>query len=182
MKHTLVVGGTGMLSGATLWLLDQGYHVSIIARNADRMNRLIEKKRFKNRVTPILVDYKNSDELKKKVELAIRQNGNIDLVVAWIHSNAKNAFEIITKEVSRNNHQWELFHVLGSSSDVAQIRKKAPVRGNCLYHQIQLGFVLEGTHSRWLTNKEISDGVIEAIMKREKIHIIGQIEPWDKRP
>jgi short-subunit dehydrogenase len=62
MKHALVVGGTGMLAEVSLWLLENGYHVSIIARNMDRMNRLIEKKRFKSRVTPILVDYKNSDE------------------------------------------------------------------------------------------------------------------------
>ncbi|MFA1819704.1 hypothetical protein ACDX78_05815 [Virgibacillus oceani] len=68
MKHAAVVGGTGMLSGSSLWLLENGYHVSIIARNADRMNRLMEKTSFQSRVTPILVDYKNSDELKKKVD------------------------------------------------------------------------------------------------------------------
>ncbi|MGY3190168.1 hypothetical protein ACVWXS_004902 [Lysinibacillus sp. TE18511] len=37
MRHALVVGGTGMLSGVSLWLLNQGYHVSIIARNSDCM-------------------------------------------------------------------------------------------------------------------------------------------------
>ena len=182
MKHAVVVGGTGMLSGSSLWLLDNAYHVSIIARNANRMNRLIEKTSFQSRVTSVLVDYKNSDELKEKVDATIKQNGNIDLVVAWIHSIAKDAFGIITEAVSNNNREWELYHVLGSSSDIDLMKRKIPVPDNCLYHHVQLGFVMEDAHSRWLTHKEISDGVIEAIEQPERIHTIGQIEPWEKRP
>ena len=52
MKHALVVGGTGMLSGVSLWLLDQGYHVSIIARNSDRMKNLIEQTDLDSHITP----------------------------------------------------------------------------------------------------------------------------------
>lgn len=33
MKHALVVGGTGMLADVSIWLVNQGYQVSIIARN-----------------------------------------------------------------------------------------------------------------------------------------------------
>ena len=33
MKHVLVVGGSGMLADVSLWLNNQGYHVSVIARN-----------------------------------------------------------------------------------------------------------------------------------------------------
>lgn len=40
-----------MLARASLWLLDQGYHVSIIARNPGRMDQLIEQTNFKNLVT-----------------------------------------------------------------------------------------------------------------------------------
>ncbi|MEI3614974.1 hypothetical protein [Pseudogracilibacillus sp. SO30301A] len=66
MKHALVIGGTGMLSGVSLWLLDQGYHVSVIARNANRMKNLIEKTNLKCNITPILVDYTKDDELHSK--------------------------------------------------------------------------------------------------------------------
>lgn len=61
MKHALVVGGTGMLAGVSLWLLEKRYHVSVIARNPERMEQLIEKTNFKNNLTPILVDYRNSE-------------------------------------------------------------------------------------------------------------------------
>ncbi|WP_191126266.1 Rossmann-fold NAD(P)-binding domain-containing protein [Cerasibacillus terrae] len=43
MKHALIVGGAGMLSNVSLWILDKGYHVSIIARNPRRIKNLIER-------------------------------------------------------------------------------------------------------------------------------------------
>ncbi|MCM3361229.1 short-chain dehydrogenase [Niallia sp. HCP3S3_B10] len=182
MKHALVVGGTGMLSGVSLWLLEQGYHVSIIARNSDRMKNLIEQTDLDSHVTPLFVDYSNHDELQKKVHATINKNGAIDIVVAWIHSTAPNALNIIAKEVLISKSEWELFHVLGSSSDLNKIKREVTMPTGCSYYQVQLGFVTEGSRSRWLTNKEISDGIIEAIKKKKKILTIGQIEPWDKHP
>lgn len=117
MKHALVVGGTGMLSEVSLWLLDQGYHVSIIARKSDRMMDLIEQTDLDNHITPLFVDYGNHGELQKKVHATINENGDIDIVVAWIHSTAPNALKIIAEEVSISKSEWELFHVLGSSCD-----------------------------------------------------------------
>ncbi|MDQ0214021.1 hypothetical protein J2S13_000416 [Oikeobacillus pervagus] len=180
MKHALVVGGTGMLSGVSLWLLDQGYHVSIIARNSKRMKDLIEQTDLDSHITPLFVDYSDHDELQKKVHATINRNGAIDVVIAWIHSTAPNALKIIAKEVSISKSEWELFHVLGSSSDLKRIEREVTMTLSCSYYQVQLGFVIDGSRSRWLTNKEISDGVIEAIKKRNKILTIGQIDSWEK--
>ncbi|ALC92900.1 hypothetical protein AM500_19020 [Bacillus sp. FJAT-18017] len=171
-----------MLSGVSLWLLNNGYHVSIIARNPERMKKLLQKTSSKSHITPLLVDYTNNDQLKEKINLTIKQNGDIDIVVAWIHSVAENALQVITNEVSKGKNFWELFHILGSSSDLDEIKKKYPSPYGYVYYQVQLGFITEGANSRWLTNKEISDGVIEAIKKRKKVLTIGQIEPWEKRP
>ena len=175
MKHALVVGGTGMLSGVSLWLLNQGYHVSIIARNSDRMEDLIERTELGSHITPLFVDYGNRDELQKKVYATININGAIDIVVAWIHSNAPDALEIIVKEVSLSKREWKLFHVLGSRSDLNKIKREVIVPTSCSYHQVQLGSVIEGARTRWLTNKEISDGVIEAIKTGNKIRTIGTL-------
>jgi len=89
---------------------------------------------------------------------------------------------LITKEVSNQNSEWDLFHVLGSSANLEKLKGKVSVPTNCLYYQVQLGFVIEDVLSRWLTHQEISNGVIETIQKRKQIHIIGAIEPWEKRP
>ncbi|WP_050613509.1 short-chain dehydrogenase [Bacillus testis] len=183
MKHALVVGGTGMLSRVSLWLIDNGYHVSIIARDAERMKQLLQEASSESHVTPLLVDYRNNDELKEEINRAIKENGNIDLVVAWIHSIAENALQIIANEVSKGENSCELFHIVGSSSNLNEIKKKSNAPSDYVhYYQVQLGFKFEDTQSRWLTNKEISEGVIEAIRKKKKVLIIGQIEPWENRP
>lgn len=182
MKHALVVGGTGMLQNVSLWLLENGYHVSVIARNPRRMENLLTKTSRKRHVTPLLVDYANNHELQNKLKNTIQQNGSIDIVVAWIHSYAKEALSTITAEISRNQNEYELFHVLGSATKLEAIKKKAAVPDNCLYYQVRLGFVLDGTYSRWLTNQEISSGVIEAIQEKKDVFTIGVVEPWEKRP
>jgi NAD(P)-dependent dehydrogenase (short-subunit alcohol dehydrogenase family) len=182
LKHALVVGGTGMLSYVTLWLIDNGYHVSVIARNPTHMKKLIDKAKNETKVTPILVDYTNGKDLRENLNQTIKFNGNINIVIAWIHTVAEDALEIISQEVSNRNNEWALFHVLGSSSNLKEIKRKLSIPGNCLYHQVQLGFVFEGNHSRWLTNKEISNGIIEAIKRKKRILVVGTIEPWEKRP
>lgn len=182
MKHALVVGGTGMLSRVSHWLIDNGYHVSIIARNAERMKQLLQEASSESHVTPLLVDYRNNSELIKEINRTIKENGDIDIVVAWIHSIAKNALQIIGDEVSKGKNNWELFHVLGSSSNLDEIKKKIAAPTRYAYYQVQLGFTYEGARTRWLTNKEISEGVIEAIKKKKKVLIVGQIEPWENRP
>lgn len=182
MKHALVVGGTGMLSDVSLWLIDNGYHVSIIARNPERMDNLTKKASSKDHVTPLLVNYTNGIELKEKIKHTINQNGSIDTVVAWIHSSAEDILPIIAGDVSNHKHEWELFHVLSSSSNLEKIKSKVTLPDTCIYHQVQLGFIMEGVHSRWLTNQEISEGVKDAIKKKKKVITIGQIEPRENSP
>ena len=41
--YALVIGGTGMLTDVSLWLVREGYHISIVARNRERMERLISR-------------------------------------------------------------------------------------------------------------------------------------------
>ena len=171
-----------MISRVSLWLLDQEYHVSIIARNSTRMTKLLEWTDLNNHVTPLILDYNNYTELQEKVRTTINENGDLDMVVAWIHSTAPDALKVIAKEVSISNRNWNLFHILGSSSDLKKVKSEVILPMNCSYHQVQLGFLIEGNHSRWLTHKEISDGVIEAIGKRKNILTIGQTDSQEKHP
>jgi NAD(P)-dependent dehydrogenase (short-subunit alcohol dehydrogenase family) len=182
MKHALVIGGTGMLSKVTLWFVKEGYHVSVIGRNPKRMEQLISDAKDESLVTPLLVDYRLDDELKNQIKMAIKKNGEIDIVVAWIHSVGKNVLNIISEEISRSNHYWKLFHILGSSSNLEDVRKKINLSVNCLYRQVQLGFIIEGTTSRWLTHEEISKGIIDSIKNDKVTNLIGVLEPWHMRP
>ncbi|MDG5788400.1 short-chain dehydrogenase [Evansella sp. AB-P1] len=182
MKHALIVGGTGMLSDVSLSLVEEGYHVSIVARNSSRMNQLIKASNNGSRITPVFVDYRNSDELRKNVKDVLQKNGPVEIIITWIHSVAKNALDIIMKEASNQNKKCYLYHIVGSSTDLKALNNKVAVPNNCSYHHIKLGFSIENKRSRWLTQEEISNGVIEAIHSNKCSHIVGVIEPWDKRP
>ncbi|MDQ0158312.1 hypothetical protein J2S77_000262 [Alkalibacillus salilacus] len=181
MKHALVVGGTGMLADLTIWLVKNGYHVSVIARDNSKMENLM-KRTGKHNITPVLVDYREDKDLRYKLKEVYQINGKIDLIVAWVHSNAESVLEIIADELTNTIYYWDLFHVLGSSTDLEDLKKTINIHENCIYHTIQLGFILEENHSRWLTNKEISEGVIEAIKNNKSNHVVGVIEPWECRP
>lgn len=182
MQHALVVGGTGMLADTSLWLVSQGYHVSVIGRNRGRMGQLIGRSTNQSQMTPILVDYNDDFQLIQALKSSVEINGPIQLVVAWIHSYAERALQLISQEIAQSNESWKLFHVLGSSTNLTEMKEEVKIPDSCQYHQVQLGFVIENGHSRWLTNKEISQGVIEAIYNDTLLHIVGTLEPWEKRP
>jgi len=181
MKHAIVIGGTGMLSAVSCWLVDECFQVSVVGRNLVRMNQLIRKVKKTDSITPILVDYHHEDTLREKLKLTIAENGEPALVVAWIHSTAKEALDIVIQE-SASQNPWKLFHVLGSRTNASVVKDTYRLDENCLYRQVQLGFVLEAETSRWLTNKEISDGVIEAIKEDNSYKLVGLLGTDHKFP
>ncbi|WP_416149971.1 short-chain dehydrogenase [Salipaludibacillus sp. HK11] len=171
-----------MLSKVSLWLVNEGYHVSVIGRTPEHMKQLISASKESVRITPLLVDYIKESELREQLKMTIEKNGPVDLVVAWIHSVGKNVLAVISQELSSDNLPWKLFHVLGSSSNLKDIKNKVTVPSNCLYRQVQLGFIIEKDNSRWLTHEEICYGVIEAISNERFVTIVGTLFPWGKRP
>jgi NAD(P)-dependent dehydrogenase (short-subunit alcohol dehydrogenase family) len=181
MKHALVIGGTGMLSDVSLWLVSEGYHVSVIGRDEERLKQLRSRVQDSTCITPIAVDYHQEESLREKIRTTVAKNGPLELVVAWIHSPFKNVLESITLEVA-NPKQWSLFHVIGSRANATKLRADLNRAVNCNYRQVQLGFMVEGQNSRWLTHEEISEGVIEAILKETQYHLVGVLEPESKRP
>lgn len=179
MAHALVIGGTGMLADTSCWLVNDGYHVSVIGRSAHRMEDLRNRTTKPALLTPILVDYCNIALLKEKLEETIAHNGPIELVIAWIHSYVETVLESIASEISGI---WKLFHVLGSSANLNEIKDKIHLLDIIHYRQVQLGFIMENGQSRWLTHKEISQGVIDAIQHDRSINIVGTLQPWEQRP
>ncbi|MDG0872847.1 hypothetical protein L5D93_10210 [Paenibacillus thiaminolyticus] len=52
----------------------------------------------------------------------------------------------------------------------------------CEYHQLQLGFVIEQSRTRWLTRSEIAGGVIKAMMRKQAVYTVGTAHPPELRP
>ncbi|SDY75180.1 short-chain dehydrogenase [Bacillus sp. 166amftsu] len=178
--HALVIGGTGMLKKVSVWLCNQGFYVSVIGRDRDRLEGVKHACNAPGNVTCISLDYHDSDILKQSIKGAIKQNGPITLVIAWIHTTAKKALQVICEEIELHSKSYGLFHILGSSA--SQLERQKIGSSSCDYHRILLGFILQGEHSRWLSHEEIAEGVIAGIQSKQSDCIIGTLEPWELRP
>jgi hypothetical protein len=187
MPHALVVGGTGMLKDVPNYFAQHGHTVSVIARNPSGLNKLIESKSEHGFINPVKVDYSDYYNLEERLKSAIDNYGEIETAVCWIHSTAPEAPYIIAGILNEQNIKCKFFHVLGSEMKNPDEKYKIIQFSferfvNLIYKKIILGFVLEDESSRWLTNTEISNGVIDGIMNEKDTFIVGRVEPWDRRP
>lgn len=176
--HALVVGGTGMLRNASVALADSGQTVSVIARRPEQFGST-------KRIIPLGLDYQDEQKLTAALRATIKENGPIELAVCWIHNTAPTALTTVAKELACTGRPFRLFHVQGSrAADPALSAppKLQEIPHGCLYRQVLLGFIVEGSGSRWLTNLEISAGVLHAIKTDDPLTIVGTVRPWHMRP
>jgi NAD(P)-dependent dehydrogenase (short-subunit alcohol dehydrogenase family) len=181
--HDLVVGGSGMLSTLCLELARQGRKVSVLARDAIRLQRLCERAPG---ILPVSADYTDSAALDQALRSAIRRAGAIERAVCWIHETAPEAPLAIASHVEN-----VYCHVLGSAAAnpaapeiLIRWQKRFSKRPNLDYRIAVLGFMRErptGT-SRWLTDAEICRGVGRALDEGGPVSIVGIVEPWSQRP
>lgn len=182
MDHALVIGGSGMLSGACLRLAQEGYEVTVIGRNPQKLKRLCDQH---PRLLGVSADYSVEAEFGGTLNRIMAERGPARLVIAWIHHSEERVIRQTAEAIQLaggDDHAWHLYHVLGSASNLDEILRTVPVPAACSYHQVQLGFVIEGARSRWLTHEEISGGVIECIRSGHRRHVVGTLEPWHMRP
>jgi NAD(P)-dependent dehydrogenase (short-subunit alcohol dehydrogenase family) len=187
-RHTLIIGGTGMLQAASVALAQKTQTLTSIARTEQSLSALRRKLGAgAAHFNPAALDYRDDARLRGTIEAAIREYGPIDLVVAWIHSVAPRAAFEIASMVGATASSSDFYHVLGSSAadpsrEYDGERAEFSRISNVRYHRIVLGFVLEGRGARWLSNEEISRGVLDAIATNAPEHVVGVVEPWSKRP
>jgi hypothetical protein len=184
MEHVLVVGGTGMLKDVSIYLNKHGAHVSVIGSTENKMASLKTFLLDNDNFTPLVLDYRDDKRLKTSLKEIQNKYGPIKKVVSWISTASPNALQIIIEEAGKWNQgtSWSLFHILGSRSKLDEVKDKVAPPPNCNYHQIKLGFIIEDRSSRWLTHKEISQGIINAMGKNDLVTVVGTLDPCEKRP
>jgi hypothetical protein len=189
MPHALVIGATGMLKDASVHLLEKFDTVSAIARSPGSFVELKKDSgNFAGRLNPLIVDYTDYAGLINSLLNAVSSYGEITLALSWVHSNAPLAPVLSAKVINDTSSTLcDFYEVLGSS--YADPKNEFETRDkhfekftNIIYHKIILGFVAEGGRTRWLTNSEISGGVISSIEEKKSSGIIGTVEPWSARP
>ncbi|BFH66120.1 hypothetical protein J27TS7_09660 [Paenibacillus dendritiformis] len=83
-------------------------------------------------------------------------------------SAAPRAIPIVMNKLDeRPESRGRLFHILGSSANLVKVVNAMDIFPKCEYHQVQLGFVLERSGTRWLTGSGIAVGVIGAIIRNQ---------------
>ncbi|MGE7910356.1 short-chain dehydrogenase [Lysinibacillus xylanilyticus] len=182
MKHWLVMGGTGMLKDVSVWLINEGNHVTVIGRQQKKMQNLINEAKNASKLTPLLVDYTNYNNLKKALIKSQETQGSFDCIIAWIHGSDTRIWESLFQAVS-NTKNVILYHIKGSSSYLNNDSTKSYIPSNIIYREVKLGFIIEDNNtSRWLTNSEITQGTIDAIKQEIPEKHVGVFEPWNLRP
>lgn len=160
--------------------------ISVVARNSHKLYSLrIETMHLKGNLDPIQVDYTDYEKLRTEIDLSVERYGSISLVVSWIHSTAPEASSIIANLINSQKEEFRFFDVLGSASADPSKENRLPDFANLefiKYRQIILGFIYGEDNSRWLTDEEISSGVLKAIEEDTVRSVIGVTEPWDRRP
>ena len=188
MSHSLVIGGTGMLRGVSLYLCESDDIVTVVARSRERLQMLAEEAdRRGGVINPIAVDYGDSVGLQNELNAAIREHGRVERVVTWIHESAPDAASIVARSVGRSRYPCRYFELCGSGTvdpteAAERHRSEMEHSGNIVYRQVILGFVRETSGSRWLTTDEIVDGVIDSIEADNPCQVVGIVHPWGDRP
>lgn len=161
-----------MLSGLVEALAGDGGRLSLLSRHASQAPGGVD------------CDYHDEAAFARALETAVERNGPVDLAIAWFHTLKVAAPRLLAQEV-----RGRMFQVLGSATadpahphrltTAAAVAERLP---ECRLRQVVLGFQVLDGGSRWLTNAEISGGVLEAVRADRSLTIVGQVEPWSARP
>ncbi len=153
--------------------------VAVVARGGERLDSLVAKSPS---IVPVAVDWHRTRDLERALWKVTKETGAFSLCVAWIHADAPEAPATVAQFV-----RGHFYQVLGSAAadpsrpDPGR-RERFAAFPDLSYHEVILGFVPEGRGSRWLTNEEISRGVLTAIAWAKPSTIVGKVAPWAVRP
>ncbi len=179
MTKILAVGATGMLWEASATWHEQGHAVTLLARSRSRVASKLEQLIRQPPPDFIEVDYHDLEGLADALGTPH------ECVVAWIHGSAPDALDVILESTKPDR----LIHVLGSavadpSSALAERYLAHYAPRVELYQQVILGFERRKSGStRWLTDEEIAQGVLDAwSAPRDTRVIVGMTRPWSERP
>ena len=165
-----------MLRGAARALAERADVVTAIARTTSHLDRLREDA-APRRVETVALDWADSARLREAVVGAAGTRGPFDLAVAWLHSSAREAAPVLASALAETSPACRLFLVVGSRDDAEQPVKRAwherlSAAAGLVYRRVRLGR-RDGPPRRWLTDDEISRGVLDAVLGDLEDALVG---------
>ncbi|HET9139643.1 hypothetical protein [Actinophytocola sp.] len=176
-RRALVIGGTGMLAGCASALVADGWHVVLPSRrHAPIPDTAVGD--GDRKALWVQADWAEPKQLAARAEPAL--GGPADLLVAWVHG-------LVRPSVLR-----AVAPLLAPGAPVVEVHDSAsanpvggcpdPVLPDHPTQQVVLGFVLQGSRTRWLTHAEIAVGVLDAVRRAldgrpPGVHHVGEFRP-----
>jgi hypothetical protein len=172
-KHSLIIGGTGMLAAATLEVCRQSETTTILSRNAKAFVT-------ENKLPPhfaLSIDYTDTGKLVPALKDHISKYGPFDLAVLWMHSTGEESLVQLLDILEEN--KCAIVHILGSASgDPRQqsnrITQKLGSSQKIIYRRTILGHQETKHGQRWLNHDEISQGVLDTLTGKKDV-IVGKL-------
>ena len=181
MGRVLVIGGTGMLGGTVKYLVDCGNQVTVLSKSSVKYNRMMKQCGLSERdVSFISADYFETGALIQVVNEHIKRNGFFDKAVIWMRSSAGESSDALLDLLDLQEGHVKVYKVNGSAA--SRNKLSFHTHRSINMHHIILGFKIENGESRWLTNEEISAGVIHSLETSVPVYTAGVTEPWKQRP
>lgn len=165
MKVALVIGGSGMLAGAVVVLTKSYDVVGVVGRDIAKLDRLQDSS---SRIVPITVDYSDTVHFSAILDKFVEEKGSPELVISWVHDHTPDAVLIAAEHCT-----GDFYDVTGQSGiQPNHISHEHEAKlSHIRYHRV----ILAHKGSRWLTNDEISDGVLAAVTQGLKQYIVGEL-------
>ncbi|HCT43804.1 MAG: short-chain dehydrogenase [Phycisphaerae bacterium] len=171
MADVLCIGATGMLAGCVRGLIARGDRVTALARSQSSLSALSESvpAADRDRLRTHPCDYRDLEALAHALRsIPVHPSA----AICWVHTPAEPVLELVRALFP----DIDLLRVVGSSTEV-------PRGDGARFDRIvRLGFVIEGDRSRWLSNEEISNGVVSALLSGQPSTTVGTVTPWDAHP
>jgi len=182
----LVIGATGMLAEATISLSARCDLLTFTAQSSQSISRMSKVLEHTNaRCIGLTLDWNEETKFLARLAAHCDEYGYPSLIVAWLHDDRLGAK--IATFFAMHGERTKFYQIRGSAAakpgtGTAVIADQHLSYKNQDYHEIILGFELEPSGSRWLSNSEISAGVISAIDSGDSVSVVGVVDPWASRP
>ena len=184
MKRALVVGGTGMLSGAVAELVRDGWHVVVPSRRYAPIPLDLPEPAGDDDRQALWVeaDWAAPASFAERAERAL--GGRADLLVAWVHDAYREA--VLAAITPLLKLEAAVVEVRGSAAAQPHVGEPEPSLPTHDTQLVVLGFVRDGDSTRWLTHREISEGVLDAVRRAmagrpPAIDQIGEVNQYSIR-
>jgi len=173
-----VVGGTGMLRPAVGDLLAEGARVLVVAR---RPERAATGTALDDQLTPVVADWTDPIRWREAVRDAL-DSQQLHEALLWVHTPHdreihRSLDELLTPTAT-------VVQLWGSASVDPRLSRAWPeeYQPPREYRSVVLGFADGPAGTRWLTDREVSDGALKALADPTAEQVVGRVEPWTDRP